>query len=867
MLGSANKTEPNKNIRKLRSKPCQFEQYISNAFTQWVALFGLDSIECKNLIQSAINQCIPNELNNPKIRDFSTFRTYLNSQCRLIFDQHLWQFHQNKIIRHTIDRQVKLFPLLQGHEQDLAEHIEKEIPLLDPSLLKDLHFWGNKIILGCCLRKKRELECKFGCGDCRFCEHENSTGNSVVHICKNSQSPNKNKLVPPYLWSPRRFELNPPELFEKIYPTWRTQFADLETCPYFIMVRDGRWNEILKMATAAKQHEPISIKELCETVYPMMWSGQLSKLPEEILILLVEEASEFVSNVHQFPERFEIFFQDASDLIRLAKPMFNKDEAKFLQECEKLVKKGFGRDILDLMPHLFSTLSGKSATTLAWEKFCLSINCFLQCSEKFLNLRAAITLHIAIRLKPFPPFVYDWQSQGWKCSNLWQFEQGWHMEDLINHFIAKIKIDDLILFSSKTRDMRQWRLHTTTDILTSIEKNCNNQHQQILDHAKKTSAIFPPIHWQPIFDAWKDQNRWLEIYMHINHLKVELRHKLTEKHGRVTPKFTSDLIAQGICVWALEGKNALQSKAADSNNTLPNGEELIRDLAIDKNSKLHFKWLLLRMLEEIPDIYTRSLGVCIPIRISALVQAIDAQDIYTRLHSFYSALMMRNFMIYAMKYESALIEGLFQSPNYTPKLDVLNESQIQSAMTVAAILHDLGKLLVPAAVLLKPDSLNDEEWWWIHRHPIEGIYLFRCCLRSEEPKLREIFTTDEALQAFLKLTESIIRHHHEDWNGEGYPDHLLTHQIPLAARIMAIIDRYESQISPRVYRPARNPSDVREEMKNLATNKNNCVKDPDATCLYEGETLACFWRYLEREAQETKLDGNAQVAIKKEAGQ
>ncbi len=102
---------------------------------------------------------------------------------------------------------------------------------------------------------------------------------------------------------------------------------------------------------------------------------------------------------------------------------------------------------------------------------------------------------------------------------------------------------------------------------------------------------------------------------------------------------------------------------------------------------------------------------------------------------------------------------------------------------VAALLHDVGKLLIPAEVLNKPGKLTDEEWVLMRRHPEAGVEL-----------LAEIdFPWD---------VRPIVLSHHERWDGRGYPHGLAGEDIPFTARILTIADVYDALTSARSYKPA-----------------------------------------------------------------
>lgn len=112
-----------------------------------------------------------------------------------------------------------------------------------------------------------------------------------------------------------------------------------------------------------------------------------------------------------------------------------------------------------------------------------------------------------------------------------------------------------------------------------------------------------------------------------------------------------------------------------------------------------------------------------------------------------------------------------------------------SHLADAAALHDIGKACIPDAVLLKPSHLSQAEFDLIRQHPIHGATVF-------EPS---------PSASFGRLAYDVIRHHHEKWDGTGYPDGLAGEAIPLAARIVAIADAFDALTTWRCYKPASSP--------------------------------------------------------------
>ena len=104
-------------------------------------------------------------------------------------------------------------------------------------------------------------------------------------------------------------------------------------------------------------------------------------------------------------------------------------------------------------------------------------------------------------------------------------------------------------------------------------------------------------------------------------------------------------------------------------------------------------------------------------------------------------------------------------------------------------LHDIGKIAVPDAVLNKPGALEPNEWKLVHSHPVVGAAMLDALAREHGDSL-----------AFLGLARAVVRHHHERWDGEGYPDRLAGRAIPPAARLVAVADVYDSLRRDRPHR-------------------------------------------------------------------
>jgi putative two-component system response regulator len=169
------------------------------------------------------------------------------------------------------------------------------------------------------------------------------------------------------------------------------------------------------------------------------------------------------------------------------------------------------------------------------------------------------------------------------------------------------------------------------------------------------------------------------------------------------------------------------------------------------------------MLAQLKAAYKDSLFV--------LANAIEARDSYTHAH-------MKRLSLYA----KALGEQLGWDG---ARLEVLE---------FGAILHDIGKIYIPESVLQKDSSLSDEEWVEMRKHPEVGALMIR-----DVP--------------YLATAIPLVLHHHERWDGKGYPAELNGENIPEGARLLAVADSFDAMTSDRPYRQAMSGDDAYAEIR------------------------------------------------------
>jgi putative two-component system response regulator len=166
--------------------------------------------------------------------------------------------------------------------------------------------------------------------------------------------------------------------------------------------------------------------------------------------------------------------------------------------------------------------------------------------------------------------------------------------------------------------------------------------------------------------------------------------------------------------------------------------------------------------------------VLAPTLASALANAIEARDSYLHGHC----------------------ERLASLAVRLAELRGLTTEEIE-AVRLGGILHDVGKIGIPDRVLLKPGALDDDEREIVEQHPAIGDKLL------------------EPLD-LLASARPVVRHHHERWDGGGYPDQLSGDAIPLSARIVSVADSIEVMTSRQLYRPSRTPDEVVDELRTNA---------------------------------------------------
>ncbi len=190
-------------------------------------------------------------------------------------------------------------------------------------------------------------------------------------------------------------------------------------------------------------------------------------------------------------------------------------------------------------------------------------------------------------------------------------------------------------------------------------------------------------------------------------------------------------------------------------------ENQLEELVVKRTAELD------NALESVEDAYRSTL--------KALAQALETRDAETHGHS-------ERVVTFSLRLGREL---------------GLSKEQMKS-LEFGSLLHDIGKIGVPDAILRKPAKLTDDEWVKMRQHPLHGQAI-----------LREI--------KFLEGAARVVAQHHEKWDGSGYPMGLRGDEIDLNARIFAVADAFDAMISDRVYRAGRSYDEAAAELEKCSS--------------------------------------------------
>ncbi len=193
--------------------------------------------------------------------------------------------------------------------------------------------------------------------------------------------------------------------------------------------------------------------------------------------------------------------------------------------------------------------------------------------------------------------------------------------------------------------------------------------------------------------------------------------------------------------------------------------------------------------------------------LAALVDVVELRDPYTAGHSLRVATMARDVAVWM---------GL--------------PGEEADLVETAGRVHDLGKVAMTPALLAKQGRLTEEEWRHVRQHPVHGAAIV------------EKF-------AGYRGCAVLVRHHHERWDGTGYPEGLAGEEIPLGARILAVADAFDAMTSARAYRPASGEETVRS------------ILESGAGAQWDPRVVEAFLEYRRRATAESELNVAGRPAL------
>jgi putative two-component system response regulator len=175
-------------------------------------------------------------------------------------------------------------------------------------------------------------------------------------------------------------------------------------------------------------------------------------------------------------------------------------------------------------------------------------------------------------------------------------------------------------------------------------------------------------------------------------------------------------------------------------------------------------------LERSNQIRVASLRMAYESSLTVLANAIEVRDVYTQGH-------VERVVAYAMLVAAEM--GL--------------QGRLVDQLRLGAILHDIGKIIIRGTILFKEEPLTEADWQILRTHATAGSDM-----------IRDI--------EYLAPVIPVIRHHHERWDGQGYPDRLVGDDIPLPARIIAVADSFDAMTTRKPYKDARSLEQAFEEI-------------------------------------------------------
>jgi putative two-component system response regulator len=231
-------------------------------------------------------------------------------------------------------------------------------------------------------------------------------------------------------------------------------------------------------------------------------------------------------------------------------------------------------------------------------------------------------------------------------------------------------------------------------------------------------------------------------------------------------------------------------------------------------------------LQRLVEDRERQIGATQDVAVFAIARVAESRDEETGEH-----------VIRVRSYSRVLAEELAKSDRYRRQID----EQFLRDLYRSSPLHDIGKVAISDTILLKAGRLTAKEFELVKIHTIHGADILDAVVSHSQSG------------DFLAMAAAIAKHHHEWFNGTGYPERLEGEEIPLAARIVAVADVFDALTSRRPYKLAFPPADARR----IIHAESGSHFDPAVVKAFE----ACFIRFLEIHARHADRDSIAAAPV------
>jgi len=209
-------------------------------------------------------------------------------------------------------------------------------------------------------------------------------------------------------------------------------------------------------------------------------------------------------------------------------------------------------------------------------------------------------------------------------------------------------------------------------------------------------------------------------------------------------------------------------------SSLSNDEAIVRAINLGADDFLVKPVSQQKLISYVKSAFRKLQLITLDVLIELPVKMIELRDKHTSDH-------VRNVSLFSTLLARAYVEE--------GKAQELHDSFVED-LGIAALFHDVGKILIPESILQKPGLLTAEEYEIMKSHTTRGSEILKSALKTHPEN------------HLLSVCYDVVRYHHEKWDGSGYPDGLKGEQIPLAARIVAIADVFDALTSDRHYRDA-----------------------------------------------------------------